>query len=231
MAKPTEQSYVAAKRILIWLRDRMDLGVTYGRPSIRSLDDLIPTGDTLQPMNDQRSPALTCTVDSDLSGRTLPTPDEALTKPADPHASRSQLGYEFTLAGGAFEAISRRQHSVAVDTAAAELFAASTAAAQLINITSVLRFITFGILGIHPVPMHCDNEICITVARDASSMKKVSYVARRVRLLQELVQRSVVRMEKVSGLANPADMLTKHLVKDTFRKYAARLYGCLPSDL
>ena len=57
-------------------------------------------------------------------------------------------------------------------------------------------------------------------------MKKVSYVARRVRLLQELVERKVINMVKVSGLANPADMLTKHLVKEIFRKYAARLYNC-----
>ena len=55
-------------------------------------------------------------------------------------------------------------------------------------------------------------------------MKKVSYVARRVRLLQELVERKVINMVKVSGLANPADMLTKHLAKDIFRKYAANLY-------
>ena len=79
--------------------------------------------------------------------------------------------------------------------------------------------------------MHCDNEICITVARDASSMKKVSYVARRVRLLQELVERKVIKMVKVSGLANPSDMLTKHLAKDIFRKYAANLYGAAIADV
>ena len=79
--------------------------------------------------------------------------------------------------------------------------------------------------------MHCDNEICITVARDASSMKKVSYVARRVRLLQELVERKVISMVKVSGLANPSDMLTKHLQKDIFRKYAANLYNAAIADV
>ena len=43
MAKPTEQSYAAAKRILLWLRDRVDLGVTFGGPHIKSLDDLVPS--------------------------------------------------------------------------------------------------------------------------------------------------------------------------------------------
>ena len=231
MAKPTEQSYAAAKRILLWLRDRVDLGVTFGGPHIKSLDDLVPSELPRDPLDEQRAPCLACTVDSDLNGRTLPSLEEAERGPTDSRASRSQLGYEFSIAGGCFDATSRRQHSIAVDTAAAELFAASTAAAQLINITGILRFITFGILGVHPVPMHCDNEICITVARDASSMKKVSYVARRVRLLQELVERKVIKMVKVSGLANPADMLTKHLTKDIFRKYAANLYGAAIADV
>ena len=97
----------------------------------------------------------------------------------------------------------------------------------------MLRFVSFGILGVHPVSVWCDNEICITVAKDASSMKHVAYVARRVRFLQELqsADRRVLNMRKVSGLANPSDMLTKHLKKESFRLYAAKLYGCSPTDL
>ena len=51
--------------------------------------------------------------------------------------------------------------------------------------------------------------------------------------LQELqsTDRRVLNMRKVSGLANPADMLTKHLKKESFRLYAAKLYGCSPTDL
>ena len=60
MAKPTEESYSAAKRILVWLRDRSDLGVTYGRPGLQSLEDLIPTGDASKPMDPDRSHALSC---------------------------------------------------------------------------------------------------------------------------------------------------------------------------
>ena len=80
---------------------------------------------------------------------------------------------------------------------------------------------------------HSDNEICITVAKDASSMKHVAYVARRVRFLQEMQSSDhrIISMRKVSGLANPADMLTKHLKKESFKLYAAKLYGCSPADL
>ena len=59
---------------------------------------------------------------------------------------------------------------------------------------------------------------------------KVAYVARRVRLLQEL-EGQITQLRKVSGLANPADLLTKYLRKATFRPYAARLYGCSVADV
>ena len=41
------------------------------------------------------------------------------------------------------EAVSRRQHSTAVDTAAAEIFAASVTGAVLVSTTSVLAFVSF----------------------------------------------------------------------------------------
>ena len=62
-------------------------------------------------------------------------------------------------------------------------------------------------------------------------MKKVAYVARRVRLLQELQSERVVNMLKVKGIDNPADMLTKHLVVAEFKRYAARIYNCKVSEL
>ena len=63
------------------------------------------------------------------------------------------------------------------------------------------------------------------VAKDASSIKRLAYVARRVRFLQELESRHVIAMRDVDGTANPADMLTKHLKRDPFIDYASRMYN------
>ena len=123
--------------------------------------------------------------------------------------------------------VSRRQHSVALDTAAAELFAASTCACSLISIAGVLRFASFAELGDHVIPIWCDNDACVTVSRDASSIKRLAYVARRVRFLQEL-EGHVSKMHPVPGTANPADAFTKHLAKPTFKQYMARLYNVSP---
>ena len=99
------------------------------------------------------------------------------------------------------------------------------AAADIICCSGVLRFISFGIIGDDPVPLWCDNEACVLVAHDASSIKRLSYVARRVRFLQELVSRNFLCVLNVPGKANPADVLTKHIGKSEFREYMARLYN------
>ena len=67
------------------------------------------------------------------------------------------------------------------------------------------------------------------VAKDASAIKRLSYVTRRVRLLQELQAHGVVDMRNVPGKDNPADSLTKSLERAPFRRYMARLYNADPS--
>ena len=94
-----------------------------------------------------------------------------------------------------------------------------------------LRFASFGLLGFDAVPIWCDNEAALLVSKDASSVKRLAYIAKRVRLLQELSQRGIVSVESVPGKANPADALTKNLERSTFRTYMARLYNVDPARL
>ena len=94
-------------------------------------------------------------------------------------SARSQLGYEISFMGGVIEGCSRRQASTAIDTAGAELFAASVCTGVCLPLQAVTNFVTFGVLGMQPIPLWCDNEACILIARDATSIKRVSYMARR----------------------------------------------------
>ena len=73
------------------------------------------------------------------------------------------------------------------------------------------------------------NEACVLVAKDASAIKRLSYVTRRVWLLQELQAHGVVDIRNVPGKDNPADALTKSLDRAPFRRYMARLYNADPS--
>ena len=59
-----------------------------------------------------------------------------------------------------------------------------------------------------------------------AAQKRLAYVARRVRLLQELCARDTVRLRNVPGTANPADSLTKNLKRAEFQEYMRVLYNC-----
>ena len=99
----------------------------------------------------------------------------------------------------------------------------------------VLEFISFRKLGIHRFALWCDNEVCVGVGAGAWSIKKLAFVARRVRLLQELCdpEWGICDILHVTGVANPSDALTKWLRdgKKKFIEYMARLYNCLPSNI
>ena len=227
MAKPTIQMYVAAKRILAWLAAHAKLGVTFGGRGIRGASDLLPRGHARQPMQPQRDASLACTTDADLSRKLLPQSSDPAPKPQpDGSASRSQLGYEISIAYGCLHGSSRRQQSVAVDTPASELQAASVAAAHVLHIAGVLRFVSFGVLGHEVVPVWCDNEVSVLVSKDASPLKRLAYVARRARFLQELDACGIVKLYNVPGVANPADAFTKHLGRKEFQEYMRVLYNC-----
>jgi hypothetical protein len=94
-----------------------------------------------------------------------------------------------------------------------------------VHIAGVVRFLSFGVLGNEPVRMWCDNDAAVLAGSDATSIKRLAYIARRVRFLQELVVRGIVRMLDLPGTANPADMFTKHLAK-ALKGGAARSSDC-----
>jgi hypothetical protein len=151
MAFPSPEAYAGAKRVLCWLRLHRDLGLHFSAEGVK-MEDLEPPTEPRLPMDGEQKPYLFAAVDSNLNGRTL----EAGEIP--PKGSwRSQLGFVIFLLGAAIEACSRRQHSTALDTACAELFAASSAAAVLIHVQGVFRFLSFGLLGKKPIPLFCDN--------------------------------------------------------------------------
>ena len=233
MAKPTHASYAAAKLVLWWLWAHRDLGVTWGGPDIRSVHDLVPRGSPRQPTDPQRDGSLCCFVDSDLARQTMPaaTVEDIERAPPDKNASRSQLGYVVHFAHGTLDGISRRQHSTAVDTPAAELFAASVASAQLLHLTGVLRFVSFGVLGHDVVPVWCDNSVTVLVSTDSTPLKRLAYIARRVRLLQELARHGIVKLHDVPGTQNPADIFTKHLTREEFERYMTIVYNCSAEQL
>ena len=64
------------------------------------------------------------------------------------------------------------------------------------------------------------------VSKNSTPLKRLAYVARRVRFLQELAHYNIVKLYDVPGTANPADCFTKHLARGEFERYTSILYNC-----
>ena len=72
----------------------------------------------------------------------------------------------------------------------------------------------------------CQGEAAVLAAKDASSIKRLAYIARRVRFLQELVVCNIIDILDIDGKENPADALTKHISpKIAFSEYMSRMYN------
>ena len=64
------------------------------------------------------------------------------------------------------------------------------------------------------------------LTKDATSIKRLAYIARRIRFMQELQVRGVIFILDIDGKANPADALTKHCApKALCHTYMAHLYN------
>ena len=64
-----------------------------------------------------------------------------------------------------------------------------------------------------PVPLYCDNNGAITLAKEPRSHQKFKHIERRFHIIRELVGKSDVIVQKVASAENVADPLTKALTQ------------------
>ena len=106
---------------------------------------------------------------------------------------------------------SSKQSITADSTIKAEYIAASDAAKETIWIW---KFVSE--LGVVPsiesvVPLFCDNNGAIALAKETRSHQKSKHIERRYYIIRELVKNGDLLMQKVASTDNIADPLTKVL--------------------
>ena len=126
---------------------------------------------------------------------------------------KSISGFVFTCNGGAVSRKSSKQSITIDSTTEAEYIAASDVAKEAIWIR---KFITE--LGVIPsiesaVPLFCDNNGAITLAKEPRSHQKSKHIERRYHIIRELIGKGNVLMQKVALADNMADSLTKALTQ------------------
>ena len=98
---------------------------------------------------------------------------------------------------------------------AAEVWEAAALAADVSVYVSTL--IEWGIPIAYTVPIWSDSESAKWIAQDARAVKRIAYIARRCRFLQELEARGIIKILKILGTKNPVNCLTKATV--TFEEF------------
>jgi hypothetical protein len=166
-----------------------------------------------------------CHVDADFAGNWNKEHSD------DPSCAYSRSGYFVTYAGCPILWGSKLQSLVALSTTESELIALSTALREVIHLMKLLKELRAS--GI-PVPftkpkIRCkvfeDNAPCIEIAKNPKFRPRTKHLAIRLFHFLSYVQSGEIEIEHVSTKDQIADILTKALPRDQFRKLRKLLMG------
>ncbi|KAJ9547185.1 hypothetical protein OSB04_019728 [Centaurea solstitialis] len=126
---------------------------------------------------------------------------------------RSQLGYVFTLNGGAISWKSSKQDTIADSTTEAEYIAASDAAKEAVWLRNFLSDLRVVASISRPIDIFCDNSGAVAQAKEPREHHKSRHVLRKYHLIREIIGRGDVRICKIPTDENVTDPLTKPLAR------------------
>ena len=136
----------------------------------------------------------------------------------DPETRKSTTGYLIEYAGGPISWRSKRQGSITLSTYEAELVALSHVVSEIDWLVGTLTDVR--IETNLPIVVHCDNDAAVITANaDYSRPIKSRTVELRKFHIREKVLDGLMRVVKVAGEDNTADILTKPLPATTFGKF------------
>jgi hypothetical protein len=129
---------------------------------------------------------------------------------------KSTTGFVFLVYGGAVSWRSKRQGAVTTSTVEAEYMAASSAikeAAWLRGLQAEFEIPVFGI------SLYCDNSGCIQNLKNAVTSPHTKHISVAFHFAREQILLENIQVEYVRSERNCADMFTKPLSADVFKKH------------
>jgi len=126
----------------------------------------------------------------------------------------STSGWQFTYAQAVVSWGSKKQTSVALSSAEAEIMAASEAAKEAISLSKFLRELGYG--DGSPVEMGMDNQAAIALSYNPEFHSRTKHIDRRHFFVRECVENLQLRVPFVKTVDNLADFFTKPLSSKNF---------------
>ena len=133
----------------------------------------------------------------------------------------SQSGFIFMMQGGPVSWLSKKQPTIALSSTEAEIAAAVACTQDAMWFMGCMKEMK----TIYPLPMliYEDNAGAIALSQTSVIGKRTRHVDIKYKFLNECVEAEKVRLIKVDGANNMADILTKPLPKNWFRMLSARM--------
>ncbi len=119
---------------------------------------------------------------------------------------KSTTGYVFTLGSIAISWVSQLQKIVTISTTEVEYVAVTEASKEFIWLQGLL--IELGFEQEMNV-LHSDSQSAIHLAKNSAFHSRTKHIDLRYHFIQSLIEDGVLKLVKIAGSKNPADMLTK----------------------
>ncbi|KAG9446519.1 hypothetical protein H6P81_012647 [Aristolochia fimbriata] len=118
---------------------------------------------------------------------------------------RSTSGYVFTVGGIAVSWVSKLQKVVALSSTEAEYVAATKASKEYIWLKSLMNELGFD----NACRLYSDSQSAIHLAKNSAFHSRTKHIHLRYHFIRTLLEEGQLKLEKIDGKKNPADMLTK----------------------
>ena len=112
---------------------------------------------------------------------------------------------------------SRTQATVALSSGEAELYAIGSGTADALFIKSLVE--ESAIFQRANLCVFADSNVGKSIASRFGASRKTKHVELRFLYVQELISSGMVRIKKILGTLNPADILTKYVPKETLQRH------------
>ncbi|GKA64623.1 putative RNA-directed DNA polymerase [Tanacetum coccineum] len=131
---------------------------------------------------------------------------------------KSTTGYVFTVGGTIVSWMSRIQKCVAISTTEAEYIGIAEAGKELICLNNFFEELD---RAQTECVLFCDNQSAIHLAKNLVFHGRTKHIKIRYHYIQELVSEGMLSLKKILGAKNPADMLTKVVMREKLKLCAA----------
>ena len=139
---------------------------------------------------------------------------------------RSVSGWALMLNGAAVTWSSKRQPVTAISSTESEFYSVSQCALDCVYLRRIMEML--GYKQTNPTPIAQDNNACIFLVKGSGMYNRAKHIDTRVYRIRELSESGEVKIYKVAGENQPADIFTKSLPRPAFEKHRSSLMGERP---